>query len=107
MTNSERYLTIRILYPMAGPTYDVLSAVEKVGEEARRDDLKAKLRLEPDWTKRITGLSISFCEAEARALALASPVCEMLTRGAGCSLHAANARAWRHQKSISVWRKKR
>jgi hypothetical protein len=38
MMNSERYLTIRILYPKAGRTDVVLCAVGRVAEEARRFD---------------------------------------------------------------------
>jgi hypothetical protein len=36
MANLERYLTIRILYPKSGRADDILAAVKKVSEEARR-----------------------------------------------------------------------
>ncbi len=35
MTNSERYLTVRILHPKAGHTDDILSAIGKVADAAR------------------------------------------------------------------------
>ncbi len=38
MTNSERYLTVRILFPKAGHADDVLSAIGKVANAARRFD---------------------------------------------------------------------
>ncbi len=38
MTNSDRYLTVRILYPKDGQTDAILSAVGKVAAAARRFD---------------------------------------------------------------------
>lgn len=36
MTNSERYLTVRILFPKAGHADNMLSAIGKVANAARR-----------------------------------------------------------------------
>jgi hypothetical protein len=38
MAGSDRYLTVRILYPGAGHTDDVLSAIGRVAAAARRFD---------------------------------------------------------------------
>ncbi len=38
MTDSDRYLTVRILYPRAGHSDDIVAAVGKVAAAARRFD---------------------------------------------------------------------
>ncbi len=67
MTNSDRYLTVRILYPKAGRTDDILASVGKVAAAARRFDGLVEIGAWLDETNdRI--VSISLWESKEQAM---------------------------------------
>lgn len=67
MTDSQRYLTVRILFPKAGCIDDILSAVGKVADAARRFDGLVEIGAWLD-EKNDRIVSISLWESKEQAM---------------------------------------